>query len=183
MKKSVFILIFSIVVFCTSAIAQNSQDISGIDVLLIKREYEKVIDTCRQILVTDSLNAEIYYQMGLAYQNILPDDKSFDCFLRAATIAPDTTIYAFMLAKSYYNKGKMKHARPFLMRLCSLDSLNWSYAYYLTSIYMKEERYDESLEIYKRFNKRDSSDYIILDKIGFAFLRKGDFEQAIDIYN
>ena len=70
-----------------------------------------------------------------------------------------------------------------MLNLCSNDSMNWPYAYYLTSIYMQKGRYDESIKIYNRFLKQDSLNYAILDKIGFACLRKGDFNDAIDFYN
>jgi tetratricopeptide (TPR) repeat protein len=48
---------------------------------------------------------------------------------------------------------------------------------------MQRGRYDESIRIYNRFLKQDSSNYPILDKLGFASLRKGDFNEAIDLYN
>jgi tetratricopeptide (TPR) repeat protein len=48
---------------------------------------------------------------------------------------------------------------------------------------MQEKNYDESLRIYQRFYEKDSSNYIILDKIGFALLRKGFYPTAIEFYN
>lgn len=182
MKKAL-ILIITLGIFCTTAFAQNKSDNSKIDILLIRGDYYKVIDTCFQILAVDSLNSEIYYKMGLAYQNLLPDDKSFDCFLQAATISPDNNLYNFMVAKGFYNKGKSNLAEPLLLNLCAIDSMNWQYAYYLTSIYMQKGKYDESIKIYNRFSKQDSTNYIFLDKIGFACLRKGDFDNAIDLYD
>ena len=88
-----------------------------------------------------------------------------------------------MVAKGYYVKGKNKLARPLLENLCAADSMNWTYAYYLTSIYMQEKMYDESLKVYQRFYNRDSTDCVILDKIGFALLRKGFYPTAIEYYN
>jgi tetratricopeptide (TPR) repeat protein len=182
MKKTILMLIIIPLLFTTAA-GQQKSDYSKIDLMLIRDDFNKVVDTCHLILATDSLNPEIYYKMGLAYQNILPDDKSFDCFLKAAAISPENDKYSFMLAKGYYNKGKMAEAKPLLQKLYSIDSLNWSYAYYLTSIYMQERRYNESLEIYKRFYQKDSANYIILDKMGFVSLRKGEYIDAIDLYN
>lgn len=183
MKRIALILIITIPLIFTTAAGQQNTDYSKIDIMLIQGDFNKVVDTCRLILATDSLNSAIFYKMGLAYQNILPDDKSFDCFLKAAEISPDNNMYNFMLAKGYFNKRKMSQAKPMLQELCTIDSLNWSYAYYLTSIYMQERRYNESLEIYKRFYQKDSANYIILDKIGFAYLRKREFIEAIDLYN
>lgn len=125
----------------------------------------------------------MYYKMGLAYQNFLPDDKSFDSFLKASSLAPGNKQYKFLVARGYINKGKNKQAFPLLDTLYRNDTLNWTYAYYLTSILMQEKKYMESLKIYQRFYERDSSDYVILDKMGFALLRIGFFPAAIEYYN
>ena len=178
--------IISFILFFTAAhpgLAQKNRDNSRIDVMIMRGETNRAIDTCRQILASDSLNSEIYYKLGLAYQNLLPDDKSFDCFLKAAIISPDNKQYCFMVAKEYYNAGKINQAEPLLQDLYRKDSMNWSYGYFLTSVYMQKGRYDESINIYNRFLKQDSQNYNILDKIGFACLRKGDFKNAINFYN
>jgi len=183
MKKIALIFILAITLLFARAMGQQSSDYSKIDLMLIRGDYNKVVDTCRLILTTDSLNPEIYYKMGLAYQNFLPDDKSFDCFMQAASLAPDNNMYKFMVAKGYYNKGKYNQARPLLENLCEGDSMNWEYSYYLTSLYMQRGKYQESLNIYKRFYMKDSTDYIILDRIGFANLRMKKFYDAIELYN
>jgi tetratricopeptide (TPR) repeat protein len=167
----------------SSGVAQNNTGFSKIDLLLLNGDYNKVVDTCRQIIITDSLNSEAYYKMGVAYQNLISEDKSFDCFLRAAALAPENNNYNFMVAKGYFNKGKVDIAKPILQKLCAIDSMNWIYAYYLTSIFLQQGIYDESLDIYDRFYKQDSLNYIILDKIGFANLKKGDSYKAIDLFN
>ena len=183
MKRIFFTLILLVFVLTLTCIAQNKSDYSKIDMMLIRGDFDRAIDSCKQILALDTLNSEIWYKLGLAYQNQLPDDKSSECFLKAATLSPESSKYSFMVAKYYYNTGKVKQAEPILLNLCSKDSTNWPYAYYLTSIFMQRGRYDESINIYNRFLKQDSSNYIILDKLGFAFLRKGDLNEAIDLYN
>ena len=183
MKKLFLLPIFLTSLHLSNVFAQTTPDYSKIDIMLGRGEYIRVIDTCNLILSADSLNDVIHYKMGLAYQNFLPDDKSFDCFLKASSIADDNKLYKFMVAKGYINKGKSKLALPLLEELYESDTLNWTFAYYLTSIYMPEKKYDESLKIYQRFFERDSSDYIILDKIGFALLRKGFYPAAIEYYN
>jgi tetratricopeptide (TPR) repeat protein len=173
-------LVFAIV---PPTVAQNKSDNSKIDMMLIRGDFKRVVDTCNQILTTDTINAEVYYKLGLAYQNLLFDDKSFDCFLKAAAIAPDDNNYKFTVAKSYYIKGKSNKAKPLLLELCAADSMNWAYAYYLTCIFMQEKKYDESIKVYNRFHKQDSVNYVFMDKIGFANLRKGDFDIAIEWFN
>ena len=183
MKRNLFALMLLVLVTTLPGLAQNMPDNSKIDIMLIRGEFKKAIDTCNQILELDTLNSEIYYKLGLAYQNILSDDKSFECFLKASALAPDNNIFSFTVAKSYFNRGKSRLAKPILMKLYESDTLNWPYAYYLTSIYMQEQRYDESINIYNRFYKQDTGNYIFMDKIGFACLRKGDSNTAIEMFN
>jgi tetratricopeptide (TPR) repeat protein len=183
MKRITTLFLIMLVSVWTTTLAQTNAAYNSIDNLLIQGEFNRVVDTCQQILSNDSLNAAIYYKMGLAYQNLMRDNKSLDCFLQAATISPDNKIYNFMLAKGYYSKGEMNQAKPLLKNLCSVDSMSWTYAYYLTSIYMQEKKHEESINIYNRFLQLDSSNYMLLDKIGFAYLKKGDFENAVTRYN
>jgi len=183
MKIRKLLLVLAAVILCFTASGQANQEFSKIDILLVKGEYKKVIDTCTLVLETDSLNAEIYYKMGLAYQNLMPDDKSLDCFQKAAAIAPDNNLYKYMVAKGLFGRGKASQAKPLFKSLSEADSANWIYAYYLTTIYMQEGKYDESIDIYNRFYKNDSTNYIFMDKIGFALLRKRNYPEAIEMFS
>ncbi|HZY24944.1 MAG TPA: hypothetical protein VFE71_03905, partial [Bacteroidales bacterium] len=94
MKRS-SLTIVSLVFFITfPALAQNKPDNSKIDLMLVRGEYKRVVDTCNLILASDSLNSEVYFKLGLAYQNLIQDDKSLDCFIKAATISPDNNNYS-----------------------------------------------------------------------------------------
>ena len=182
MKKSSLTFVFLVFFIGSPIFAQNKPDDSKIDLMLIRGDYKRVVDTCNQILASDSLNSEVYFKQGLAYQNLIMEDKSLDCFTKAATISPDNNNYNFTLAKSYFNKGKTSKAKPLLLKLCASDSLNWPYAYYLTGVYMLEGKYEESIKIYYRFYRKDYNNYMYADKIGFAYLRNGDFDFAIDMF-
>src|SRR4030065_2471105 len=134
--KKIFIFIASLSLLLNPSLAQNTDVNTRINLLLLNGQYEKVIDTCKLILASDSLNSDIYYKLGIAYENSL-DDASFKCFYQAARLNPNNTLFSFSLAKGYYGRSKYKLAKPLLNKLCSLDSLNWAYAYYLSSIYMQ----------------------------------------------
>ena len=56
MKKNLILLLLA---FSMPLLAQTKSDYSKIDLMLINGNYDKAIDTCRQILLTDSLNAGI----------------------------------------------------------------------------------------------------------------------------
>lgn len=161
----------------------QDRDSARIDLMLVRGEYAKVVDTCKQILGTDSSNAAIWYKMGLAQQNMMPDTGSFSCFLKASGFAPENRLYKFTVAKNYFNKNKYFKAKPIFEELCKADSANWNYAYYLTGIYISEGKYNKAIDIYNTFYKNDSANFVILDKLGFAYLRLEDYETAIDYYN
>jgi tetratricopeptide (TPR) repeat protein len=182
MKRNVFSVILLTIIISFQGIAQERPDNSRIDFMLIRGDFKKAIDTCDQILTKDSLNSEIYFKKGLAYQSLLSDDKSLECFIRAVAISPDNNNYSFTLAKSFYNKGKINRAKPLLLKICAADSTNWPYAYYLTSIFMQEGKYDESIKIYYRFYKQDYYNYSFADKIGFAYLKKEELENAKSMF-
>lgn len=178
---------FLITVMLISALprllSQDTPAGSEIDLMLIRGEYRKVIDTCKKILLYDALNPDIHYKIGLAHLNIIEEDLALNSFYSAVTLSPGNRNYSLMLAKSYYSRGKYREAEPLLNTLVSADTMNWSYAYYLTGVLMQSGRYDEAINIYKRFLAQDSINSTLMDKLAFAHLRKGDFEIATDLYN
>lgn len=46
-----------------------------------------------------------------------------------------------MLAKGFYNKGKLNQSKLLLQKLCAINSMNWADANYATSIYIQEGSY------------------------------------------
>jgi tetratricopeptide (TPR) repeat protein len=179
MKRLTSSLVFLVFFFVMPVMSQVKPDYSKIDLKLIRGDFKNAVDTCILILKSDSLNADIYYRLGLAYQNQLYDDKAFGCFLRASALSPENINYSFMVAKGYFTRGKTDNAKPIFVNLYASDSTNWAYAFYLTSILMQETKYDESIKIYTKFFREDTTNTMFMDKIGFANLRKGDFENAI----
>lgn len=179
--KRLFVVL--ITAFMLGKIQGQAPDYSAIDKMIVFGDYGKAVDTCRLILSSDSANAEIWYKMGLASRNLLPDTGSFNCFLKAVNFDPGNDLYKFTIAKGYFDKNKNIRAKPILKELVEKDSLNWSYAFYLTGIYLEEGRYDDAIKIYNRFYVQDTSNYVILDKLGFANLKKGKYPEAIGFYN
>lgn len=183
MKRIIILTILLSTAFCIKSISQTGSEYSKIDILLVNGDYKAVIDTCNKILEKDSLNAEITFKLGLAYQNILSEENAMTCFQKASSLKPENKSYKFMVAKSLYNKGKTALAKPIFSDLYKADTLNWVYAYYLTSSLMQEGKFDESIDIYYRFYFQDTLNYTITDKIGYAYLKKNDYINGIAFYN
>jgi len=182
MKRSFQTILALIAYSLLPLTGQEDKAMLNIDLMLIHGEFNRAVDTCLIILKTDSLNHKIWYRLGQGYQNLPPDEKSFDCFLKASVLDPGNSLYKFMVGKSFYEKNRNTKAKPLFLELCKADSMNWSYAYYLTSILMAQRNYDDAIKIYKRFYERDSVNYIILDRLGFAYLRKKEYRTSIDFF-
>lgn len=162
--------------------AQKNQDDNQLDILLIQGNYSEVVSKCSDIIKADSLNPEIYFKLGLAYQNLMLADKSIEALTQAIKLSPDSKKYNLSLAKVYYNSGKTKLAQPIFMNLCSQDSLNWVYSYYLTDLYMQKGLYENALKIYKRFYAQDTTNTLYIDKVAFCNLRLENYDEAIKLY-
>ncbi len=177
------VLIPVLVMLTMAARGQNEENFPVIDRLLLRGEYGKAIDSCLKSIERDSLDSEIYFKLGLAYQNLLKDDKSLEAYSKALSLSPGNSNYKYSLARMLYSKNRLTQAEPLFATLCASDTLRWDYAYYLTSIMMQTGRYDESEVIYMRFLRNEPLNYLYHDKIGFAHLRKAEFEESKKYYN
>jgi len=180
--RIVIFLAFLSVFTWSSTTAQEKTKINQLDALLIQGEYNEVVSNCLNILQTDTLNAEIYYKLGLAYQNLMQNDKTVEAFSKAVKLAPDNKKYMHTLAKHYYNSGKHKLALPILDSLCAHDSLNWMYSFYLSDIYMQKGLFNKALPIYQRFHNNDTTNTLYLDKLAFCNLRMENDSIAIKLF-
>ena len=110
MKRIFNAIILLVLAFSLPGFGQKANEDSKIDMMLIRSEFKAVIDTCKLILEKDKLNSEVYYKLGLAYQNLLFEDKSFECFQKAVSISPEHKNYSLTVAKSYFNRGVSNRA-------------------------------------------------------------------------
>jgi tetratricopeptide (TPR) repeat protein len=181
--RSIYLLTIVLLLMVPRIKAQSLAATEGIDMMLLHGDYKRVIDTCMILLLADSLDPDLYFRMGVAYQNILEDDLSLSCFKKALSLDPENNVFKLVLAKGYYGNGKFQSSELLFRDLYSRDTMNWIYAYYLTSIYMQNNNYNNALEIYERFMKADTSNYVYIDKTAFAYLKKGAFKYATELYN
>lgn len=180
--RFVIILTFIVALAWSSTSAQERKSINQLDALLIQGEYDEVVSNCLNALKTDSLNAEIYYKLGIAYQNLMLNDKTIEAFSKALKLAPDNKKFMYTLARYYYNAGKLKLSQPILDSLCTHDSLNWMYSFYLSDIYMQKGLYSNALPIYQRFHNYDTTSTLYIDKLAFCNLRMGNDSIAIKLF-
>ncbi len=154
MKK--FLVIIGLLTLFCPVNSQQSQVIDDIEQLTKNGEFGKVIGTSLSLLM-DSIepDSRLYYNMGIAYQNLLQEESAIECYQKALELSPGNKAYNFVLAKTYYNGGRYDLAEPLFVRLCDKDSLNWAYAYHLTSIYIQQERYDDAIAVYTKLRESD----------------------------
>jgi tetratricopeptide (TPR) repeat protein len=180
MKKHFFSICLLLLLFVQGN-AQKNQ-IPALDLMLLRGEYKNLLDTCNQIILQDSLNPEIYYKMAIAWQNLLNEEMAMLNLQKATALNPEQASYRYALARALYNDGKFREAKPMFVTLCEEDSLHWPYSHYLSSILMLEKNYEEARRIYQRFHLKDTANHIFYDKTGFACLKNGDLDLAINWY-
>ena len=137
-----YIIVLAIIVFSADYLmAQKQPDNRVIDQMLMQGDYEKAIDTCTLILTYDTLNAAIYYKMGIAYQNLLENDAAILSFYNAVNLDPENRTYNLTLAKTFFVNGNMNLAEPILETLCNeryselgLCLLSYKYLYAMGEI-------------------------------------------------
>ena len=179
--KTRFILGFAFLFTIKTGSAQPN-NLRLIDSLLFQGDFSNVVNSCIENLKSDSLNPELFYKLGVAYQNLMVFDKSLIAYSQASRLAPENTKYNFALAKYYYTSGRTKLAEPLFTKLYTQDTLNWIYGYYLTDLYMQKGLFNNALNIYSRFYKNDTTNLSFLDKIGFCFLRMGKLDTARSVF-
>ena len=181
MKKFIVIIVLLAILYPVNA--QNSDVSDEVEQLMKNGEFGQVIGTCLLLLMDSvELDSELYYDMGIAYQNLLQEESAIECYQKALEQSPNNKAYNFVLAKSYYNDGMYDLAEPFFKKLCDMDSLNWAYAYHLTSIYMQQERYDDAIAVYTKLWNSDPQNFDYLNRIGYATMKKGEHDQAMEIF-
>lgn len=183
MKRIKSILIISAVLLaCTTLTAQKNNSVSNLDALLIQGDYAEVVDKCAELIKSDSLNPEIYYKLGLAYQNLMQSEKSINAFSNALKLDPESKKYNFTLARYYFNLGRIKPALPIFTNLFKQDSTNWIFAYYLSDIYMQKGNFNDAFPIYRQFYLSDTTNTTYIDKYAFCNLRLMNYDTAIYLY-
>ena len=181
MKKiNLHVILLTAILLSISTFAQKPEK-ENLDALLIQGDYTDVVAKCSELLKSDSLNPEIYYKQGLAYQNLMQTDKAITALSNAVKLSPEKK-YNFALAKYYYNLSKIKQAFPIFTNLYSQDSTNWIYAFFLTDIFMQKGQYNSALPIYKKFYKSDTTNTTYIDKYAFCNLRLMNYDTAIYLY-
>lgn len=182
MKKTRYsFLLVAAFIISTFTFAQTQEN-NNLDALLIQGDYSEVAAICSKLIKTDSLNPEIYYKLGLAYQNLMQSEKSIKAFSNALKLDPISKKYNFSLARYYYNLGKIKPALPIFTNLYKQDSTNWIFTYYLTDIFMQKGVFNDALPIYKRFYLSDTTNSTYIDKYAFCNLRLMNYDTAIYLY-
>jgi tetratricopeptide (TPR) repeat protein len=181
MKKNLILLIL-LQVINLSLFSQQKTDYNQLDLLLINGDYNQVVSDCSDLIKKDSLNPELYFKLGLAYQSLMLNDKSFEAYQQAVQLAPDSKKYNLSLAKIFYNIGKTKLAQPIFENLCKQDTLNWVYSYFLSDIYMQKGLYADALKIYKKFYALDTLNTLYLDKVAFCNLRMDSLDKSIELF-
>jgi len=168
-----------ILILVSIAIVARPQNV---DELIAKANYKECLSLCQGMLCKDSTNADLHYKCGLAYQNLLMNDKALKSFRKAVQLSPENKMYVFSLAKVYHSNGKSAAAIPLFEQAYKADTLNFVSAYYLADAYYQRGFTDLALAMYQTMNKRDTTNTLVMDRIAACYLKKGWTRRSINAY-
>lgn len=97
--KRLFVVLFSISVFCNSFAQSDTISISEVIPELYKtQDYQSVIDLCEQTLANGSESAELYYNLGNAYFKMNELPKAILNYEKALLLSPNDKDIQYNLA-------------------------------------------------------------------------------------
>lgn len=172
-----FLFLFSVPLF-----AQDNGNYDRIDILLARGEYDQAVTILNESIKKDSLNAGLYYRLGLAYQGAYRSEKAADAFSSAIRLDSSKAVYYSEMGRTLESLGMYKKAVDHYMTAYSRDSSNKSIAFSLAGVFMSEEAYDQAAEVYNKILQRDTMNSFIYAQLGYCALKSDSVRLSASYY-
>ena len=144
--------------------------------------YEADVKTYKESLKEDPCNARALIGLNELLDPLKKDPKYANLLLEVTTLLlecyPNEPDYLFFNGKALYLLNQKKEAEKQLIACLSFAPNYLDAALLLASIYQLEGKYDEGINLLKRF----PSSALIFEKLGDLNLMKEDYQEAADYY-
>lgn len=177
-----------LLLFLPAAAAPAQEPYEGSDMLLqlrlllLEEQYGQMIGLAESVAVPDSLQDEVWYLQGRAYQSLFQYDKAYECYARASRLVPGAPAYRVSMGMMLAKLGRTAEAIQLYEKL-RMDSLaRPQHAADLAGLYAQRDRWDLSLEIYNELLKKDSLNYYYLKQAGRASLELHHPDSALGFF-
>ena len=131
-------------------------------------------------------NGQIHLDLGVLYAKLGKRDQAIVEFSKAVDGFNDSNekfskaSALSWLGTIYFEEGNYQSAHYSWARALVFDPSNMDIQLKMALLEIKDERYDDAIHKLKKLLKTNKDNHRILSGLGFAYLRKGSFQTAID---
>jgi len=154
----------------------------------IKRAEEEIVlsVTLKPMTVSQLEKAAqeslLLFQQGQFLLNNGDTYGALDLFKNAIWLNPYEPLYYASLADAYYRIGLVDFAVDELEKSVQMSPQYFSY-FLLGTISSEKGEYDEAIGYYKKALALNAEDVQVRDKLGFSYMRKEMYGEALNIFN
>jgi Tfp pilus assembly protein PilF len=124
---------------------------------------------------------EAHYLLGVSYLREHNPTMALKEFLLAAEAKPQRADIQSALGQAYHFKKAYSEAEEHYLRALQLDPENPHFQNNLAALYLDMERWDDAIRYFRKASDRltFTSPEVALTGIGYAYLHKGEYLQAV----
>lgn len=169
--RQISIIIFSSVLLTISFIAKGQElnNLEELNIQLAKGNNQTVINLANKYLSQNKQDDEIYYIVGLAYQNQAQYEKALKAFLNAYKINNDDFRFIKSIGACNYSLGNMQKAKVFYKMALKKSPDDITVLNALGKIYLIKDNFKKAISIYKHLYKLDTANSYFCHQMGKAY--------------
>ncbi len=171
-KQVLFAFIFMIAAVL-AGFAQTREKHEDIEKLMLYGNYTDALSLIQKMLVKDSLNADLFFDMGIAYENLMQTDNARLAYEKAYKLSGSDKKITTTLAKCYYTSGWLPQASALFSTILETDSVDLSILNYLGRINVQRGRYKDAFNCFKKIAILDSTDSYAFQQAGYCAQKMG----------
>ncbi len=152
------------------------------NIFLIQGLYEKAIKSYQEAIPFSEYKADLYYQIGFAYQNAFKYSTAIDYYKKSIELDIIHENALYELAYCLDITGQLEHSISYYKKFIDQDPYSHYAWYNLGIVYNKLEKFDEAIEAYEYATIIDESFASAFFNLGKTFVNLEKLPQALDAY-
>jgi tetratricopeptide (TPR) repeat protein len=145
--------------------------------------YQAAIEEFKAVLSMDSLNADVYRELGGAFEDSKQPLKAEVAYMKAIEIRPKDWTAHNSLGGFYYRAGKNEEAVEAWKKVTELaPDVSTGYSNLGVVNFMRFERWRDAINFFERALQVDSSNYRTYKNLGVAYYYDGLYERSAQAY-
>jgi tetratricopeptide (TPR) repeat protein len=177
-KKYCFGLV--IMLFSISLFSQEIDEIEIINNNVESGNIYTAIQSAKKLLATDSLSAELWYELGKLQRRVQKYNQAAASFSNAYKLDSSNLVFLYAKAKTSYLAGKKTAAVSDYKSLLKKDTAHVPALLNLASFYNKSEDYSKAFHLYKKLHFIDSLNSEYLRKMAVCKMKLKEINPAFN---